>query len=331
MHDAVAHKLGVFQPRYHGEHPFLFAPFQIGLEPYYIIQRPVNILRPQLHIGPGAVAGVGVPQAHRAQRAVAHGVRPAGGHHLDGHAALVDGEPVHLMQRRTLGGGQRLIERLILRLVEGAVEVIRLPPAVAGGGENFVVVQTFGGDNGGHRVKKAQAAVPGEGGDAPGQRPLGERAGGDEQRRGLVDVRRLLMAHRDVRMRFHHAGDLCREHVPVHRQRAARRHAGGLGGLQKMAAHGAHLQLEQSRRGIRALGFQRVGANQLGKAGALVGGGKPDGLLLVQRHLHAVVRQPQRGLAPGQTRAVNGQFFHENPFISHTRSRPWRSTAVPFS
>ena len=235
------------------------------------------------------------------------------------------------MQRRTLGGGQRLIKRLVLRLIEGAVEVIRFAPAVAGGGEDFVVVQTFGGDDGGHRVKKAQASIPGKVGDAPGQCAFGERAGGDEQRRGFIDVHRLLMAHRDARMLLHHAGNLCREHIPVHRQCAARRHAGGLSGLQKMAAHGAHFQLEQPGRGIRALGFQRVGADQLGKAGALVGGGKPDGLLLVQRHLHAVVRQPQRGLAPGQTRAVNGQFFHENPFISHTRSRPWRSTAVPFS
>ena len=46
----------------------------------------------------------GVPQAHRAQRAVADGVRAAGRHDLDGHAALVDGERrVEIMQECPLG------------------------------------------------------------------------------------------------------------------------------------------------------------------------------------------------------------------------------------
>ena len=53
---------------------------------------------------------------------------------------------------------------------------------------------------------------------------------------------------------------------------------------------------------VQPLGLEAVGADQLGKAGALVGGGKMDGLLLVQGDLHPLPRQPEGGLAAGQAR-----------------------------
>ena len=92
-------------------------------------------------------------------------------------------------------------------------------------------------------------------------------------------------------------GHLGAERVTVHSQRAAGGHTGRLGGIEELAAHPAHLLLEQTGGGIQPLGLEAVGADQLGKTGALVGRGKVGGLLLVQLHLHALARQPEGRLA----------------------------------
>ena len=89
--------------------------------------------------------------------------------------------------------------------------------------------------------------------------------------------------------------------ITVNGQRAARRHAGDLGRVQQMAAHHLHFDFQQAGRGIRALGLQRVRADQLRKARAFMGRGIFCRLLLVQLDLHAAIRQPECRLAPGQT------------------------------
>ena len=307
MHNAVAHELGVLQAGDHREHPLLLAPFQVGLEAHQVVQRAAGVLGPQLDVGPGAVAGAGVPQAHRAQGAVADGVRAAGGHHLDGHAALVDGQRrVKVVPRRALGGDERRVKRLVLLFIKGAVEVVGLAAAVAGGGKDLVHVQAVGGDDGRHRVVKAQPVAADQGGHGLAQRAVGQRAGGHQHRPALVDGGDLLPVDGDVWLGLHQRGDGGRELVPVHGQRAAGGHAGTLGGVQQAGAQGAHFQLEQAGGRVGALGFQRVGTDQLGKAGAFVGGGKPGGLLLVQVDGDAAACQPERGFAAGQPGADDG-------------------------
>jgi len=87
------------------------------------------------------------------------------------------------------------------------------------------------------------------------------------------------------------------ERVTVHGQRAAGGHTGHLGGIEELAAHPAHLLLEQTGSGIQPLGLEAVGADELGKSLALVGRGKVGGFLLIELHLHALARQPKRRLA----------------------------------
>jgi selenocysteine lyase/cysteine desulfurase len=82
-----------------------------------------------------------------------------------------------------------------------------------------------------------------------------------------------------------------------------------LGGGQELAAHPAHLLFEQTGRGIQPFGFQAVGADQLRKALALMGRGKMGGLLLVERDLHALARQPQRRLAARKASTQYGNFI----------------------
>ena len=89
-------------------------------------------------IGPGAVAGVGVHQDLPAQGAEPDRIRAAGGHDLNRHTALVDGQvAVKVVERRALGGNERRVERLVFLFIERAVQVVRLAAAIAGRGKNL--------------------------------------------------------------------------------------------------------------------------------------------------------------------------------------------------
>ena len=274
------------------------------------------------------MAGVRVYQTHRTQRAEPHGVGTPGSHDLNGHTALVHGNGIGLfavgvrvglcallgagvkvVQGGTLRSSKRGVESLVLCLVEGAVQVVGFAPVVAGSGKHLAVVQTFGGDDGRNGIIEVQPLVPGQASDLIGQRTIGQGAGGHQNGSALVDGFHLLPVDGDILTLFHHAGDSGAEGIAVYRQRAAGGHAGLLGGGQQPAAHAAHLFLQQTGGRVQPLSLQAVGADQLRKALAFVGGGKVDGLLLVQLYLHALARQPESRFAARQTRAQNGYFI----------------------
>ena len=356
MHDTVPHELGMFQAGDHAEYPLLLSPLEVGLEAHDVVQGALLVLGPQLDVGPGAVAGVGVHQAHRAQGAKPHGVGTAGSHDLDGHAALVHGHGIGLfavgvrvgpgallcpgvkvVQRGTLGRSQRRMERLILGLVEGAVQVVGISAAIAGGGKHLVVVQALGRHDGRHGIVEVQALVAGQGTDLVRQFPVGQGAGGHQDGGAFVDVLHRLAVHGDVGALLHPAGDLRAEGVPVHCQGSAGGHAGHLRRLQQLAAHAAHLFLQQAGRRVQPFGLEAVGADQLRKALALVCGREVHRLLLIQVHLYALTGQPQGRFAARQTGAQNSYFiiahvvvFSFNPSsapASQSHSPLWRNRA----
>ena len=322
VHDAVPDELGVLEAGDHAEHPLLLPPFQVGLEAHDIIQRPLLIFSPELDVGPRAVARAGVDEAHRAQRAEPHGVRAPRRHDLDGHTALIDRDGVGLLavgvgvglcallcpcikivEGSALGRGQRSVEGLVLGLIEGAVEVVGLAPVVPGGGKDLLVVEALRRHDGGHSVIEVEALISGEASDLVRQRAVGQRAGGHEDRGALINVLHPLAVDGDARAFLHHPGDFGAEGVAVYRQRTACGHAGRLGGIQELAAHPAHLLLQQAGGGVQPLGLEAVGADQLRETLALVGRGEVCGLLLVKLHLHALARQPEGRFAARQTGA----------------------------
>ena len=127
MHDAVPDELGVPEAGYHAEHPLLLAPFQVGLETHDVIQGPLLIFGPELDVGPGAVAGAGVDEAHRAQGAEPHGVGTPGRHDLDGHAALVDRDGISLFVRCHMPFYLSFLDRKSTRLNSSHEFVSRMP------------------------------------------------------------------------------------------------------------------------------------------------------------------------------------------------------------
>ena len=213
------------------------------------------------------------------------------------------------MERGTLCRSQRGVESLILCLIEGAVQVIGLAPVVPGSGEHLVVIQAFGRDDGSHGIIEMEPLIAGQAADLVGQRTIGQGASGHQNGCTLIDALHLLPHHGDVGALLHPPGHGGTECVPVHGQCAARGHTGLLGGFQQLAAHPAHLLFQQAGSRIQTLGLQAVGADQLRKARTLVSRGKVGGLLLVERYLNALARQPQRRLAACQTGTQYSNFI----------------------
>ena len=208
---------------------------------------------------------------------------------------------VEVVQGGTLGRSQRFVEGLVLRLIEGAVQIVGLAPAIAGGCKHLVVIQTLGGDDGGYRIVEVQPLVTGQLADLVRQFAVGQGAGSHQDGSALIDVLHRLAVHRDVGARFHPPGDLGAESVAVHGQCTAGGHPGHLCRFQQLAAHAAHLFFQQAGRRVQPLGFQAVGADQFRKALAFVGRGKVHRLLLVQVHPYPFSGQPQRGFTARQT------------------------------
>ena len=123
VHDTVAHELGVFQRRNHGEHALLLTELEVSLAADQIVQRAVCVVAAQLQDRIRILAGFRVRQADRLEDTEPQRIKAAACVDLDGHAALE--------HRCFLGGGQRIPEGLVLLAGERAVDVIRRALAVA--------------------------------------------------------------------------------------------------------------------------------------------------------------------------------------------------------
>ena len=302
--------------RYHGEHALLLAKFQVCLKAHQVVQCARGIFGAQLHVGPGAVAGGRIDKAHRPQRAIAHGVCPAAGHHLNGHAALVHARlAVKFVQLGALGRHQRLVKRLVARLVKRAVQIICRAAAIARGGKHLCHIQALRRDDGRRGIVEGKLFMPCDGCNGRGKRALGKRAACHQRdalpRRG--QGRNLFPAHGDARLRLHHPGDACAERIPVHGQRAARRHAARARGRQKRRAQKLHLGFQKAAGGIQPFGLEGVRAHKLGKARRMVRRAESEGLLLVQSDGPAPLCKVQRRLAARKARADDVD-AHITPF-----------------
>jgi len=257
VHDAIPHKLRVAKRGNHAEHTLLLTEFQIGLKADQIEQPPVAIFPPELNICPRTVTGARIPQSHRFERAKTDGIGTALCHDLDRHTPFVHVRAaVKIVQRRTLGGDQRRIERFILLLVHRAVEVIFLPAAfVARGIECFRAINTFGGDDRSCRVKKAEPAAA----DRPnlfGQCAIGQRPGRKNGKFIFRQPGKLLTANGNHRMPADFFGNQRGKLFPVHGESSSCRNTVLLCGRHQQRTEQLHFRLQQTGGAFGSLRLQ---------------------------------------------------------------------------
>ena len=310
VHHAIAQELRVFKAGDHGEDALLLAPLEPRLEADEVIHRPRAVLRAELHDGVGLAPGSGIDEADGLHRSERHHHFPARGHHLDGHAALEDLRAVKPVHIGLFGGQQRLIKRLVFLAGHRAVEVI-VAAAVAPLPEHLRHIQRFAGDDRRGRVVKIQRLQPRQRRDFLRQLIAGQRPGGDDGV-GLRQLVRLAEDDLNQRMAAHGLRHIIRKLFAIHRQRAARRHARRVRRLEDEAAKLAHLLLEQADGVGQLVASERIGANQFGKARAVVRRRKGVGLHFVQGHGHAALGKLPRRLAPRQPRADHNRSFHHS-------------------
>ena len=185
----------------------------------------------------------------------------------------------------------------------------------------MVHVHAVKGDDGGRRVEKVEIAVGGkQTGDGPGQGVRGQRAGGDNHL-PLGDGNGFLRRHRDAGVGADSLRDGGGEPLPVHSQGAARLHPRLIGTAQDQRPASAQLLFEEPHGVFQLVGAQGVGAHQLGKARAVVGGGHFMGLHFRQNDGNAPLGQLPGALAPSQARADDGD-IHGYHILSLWSERP---------
>ena len=176
MHDTVAHELGVFQRRNHGEHALLLTELEVSLAADQIVQRAVRVVAAQLQDRIRILAGFRVRQADRLQNAEAQRVKAAACVNLDGHATLEHLGILKAVYRCFLSGGQRVPEHLVLLAGERAVDVIRRALAVAGRLVGRIHIDALSRDNRRGGIVKVQEIAADLGVDGVKQRIRGQRA-----------------------------------------------------------------------------------------------------------------------------------------------------------
>ena len=282
VHHPIAHVLGVFQSWDHREHPFLLPPLQMGLEAHDVVKRAVGIVPAQLHHGIWLFPRLWVGQAPGLEGAEAQCLLPPASHYFHGHAALEHVFVFKAMDLRLLGGAQLLPESQVLLLGHGAVDIVVAASTVAGAEPGLVHVHAVKGDDRGRGIKEIQVMTGREQpGNSLGQGIRGQRAGCHDDL-PLRESRHFSLHHGDVGT----AADGLRYRLgkadPVHRQGAAGLHPGLVGAAQDEGAAAAQFFFQQANGVFQLVAPQGVGAHQLGKAGAVVGGGHLLGLHLPQ-------------------------------------------------
>ena len=157
----------------------------------------------------------------------------------------------------------------------------------------------------GDGVEERELVFTGQAGDEGGQSRGGEGAGGDDHLAPLGRRRADLAAlDGDAGMGRDAGGDLGREAVPVHRQRASRGSLVGVAAAQDQRVQPAHLGMKQPDGVVfPVIRPERVRTDQFGQEFGLVGVGRHERAHFMKHHARAGVRRLPRGLAAGESAA----------------------------
>ena len=283
----------------------------MGLEAHQVVDRAFGVVPPQLHHGVRLSSRPGVPQPPGLQGAVAQRIPAPAGHDLHGHTALKDHLVLKAVDLCLLGSGEGLPEGLVLRLVHGAVDVVRRTPVVPGTEPGQVHVHALGGHQRGCRVVEVEGAVRPQQGLEPVRQGVGGQGTGGHHHLPAGDVRHLPLRHRDVGVAFDPLRHQGGEAVAVHRQGAAGLHPRLIGAPQDQRAQAAELLLQKAHGVFQLVAAQGVGTAELREAVRCVGGGPLLRLHLPEGHLDSPLGQLPGAFAAGQAGAYDG-YVHKD-------------------
>ena len=148
---------------------------------------------------------------------------------------------------------------------------------------------------------------------ASAKRSLGQRAGGHQHRVASRSMSGAPRSRRTVIFGCSPPSPVTAggEDLPVHCQRAAGRHAGGLGRLQQVAAQQLHFRLEQAGGRVRAARPSANWSRSARQSRRFYGRGKTcAGFCSYRSTGAAAAGQLQRGLAPRQAGADDTLTVH---------------------
>ena len=207
------------------------------------------------------------------------------------------------MDRRFLCAGQRLHKLPVDLLRQGAVDVIRRPPVVAGGKPGLCHIPALRRDQRRSCVEEVQIlSLSKIRRDGVRQRVRRQRPRRDDHRRRR-DLGHFAGINGDIRV----IADLLRHQpgkaVAVDCQAAASLDPRRLGARQDQAPGPAQLLFQKAHGVFQSVAPEGVGAHQLRKIRAVMCRGHRAGLHLIQRHRKASLGQLPGGLAARQARA----------------------------
>ena len=309
MHHAVADKLGVFKRRYHGKHPLLLAPGQVGLKADNIINSALGVVLSQLHHGVGFRPGAGIHQSHRLQGPISQGILAPSGHDLHRHTAFKHAPVVKAVDLRLLCGGELTDKGRVLVLCHGAVYIISGALAVSGGEKGRIHIHAVQSYYGRHGVVEVQVECGTELFYALGHGVAGEGACGHHHL-PVGDVVRLFFDDFDAAVAAYLLRDIFCEALSVHSQRAAGGDPGLVRGLHYEGAHSPQLGLQEPHRVCKLVRAQRVGAHELPKIRGNVSRGHFVRLHFHQCHGYISLSQLPGTFTAGQSGADHCYFFH---------------------
>ena len=282
MDHAHAHELRAAQARDHAQHALLLAPLELRLEAHHREMAGGQVVLAELHHREGPPAGARVHQSDRLHGPEEQRVAAAAGDDLDGQAALEEELVLEGVQLGALGGGEGLVEGVVLRLVERAVHVVVATLAVARGAEGAREVDGLRLHHRAHRVVEVEVGLTHESGHLRRQRIRSQGSRGHDGHGHFGDARHFLAHDPYPRQAGDRLRDPPREQRAIDGQRAARGHAHLVGDADDERAHPPHLFLEEARRLVEGVAAQAVRADELREVARLVHGRGPHGPHLVE-------------------------------------------------
>ena len=225
---------------------------------------PGLVFLAQLHHGLRPATGARVGEANRFHAAEGKRLVAPGRHHLDGKAAFEVSNVLELARRHLLGLEEGLHERVVLLLVERAVDVGGVSTlVVARSPKRPVEVDGIGRDDRCDSVVVGQMLGAHRRRDVVCESPGSERPRRDDDRPLFGNPIDDFMNHFNKWVRFDAARDFGAELLAVDGERPTCGHLMKRPDLHDQRTCAAHLFLEQADCIVQGRTPKRVGANQL--------------------------------------------------------------------